>query len=33
MPRREVIAYLHEKSGVLFDPKLVDIFLAVMEAS
>jgi PAS domain S-box-containing protein len=33
MPRREVIAYLREKSGVLFDPKLVDIFLSVMEAA
>jgi putative two-component system response regulator len=32
MPRREVIAYLREKSGILFDPKLVDIFLSVMEA-
>jgi PAS domain S-box-containing protein len=32
MPRREVIAYLQEKSGYLFDPKLVDMFLSVIEA-
>ena len=31
MPRREVIAYLREKSGHLFDPKLVDVFLSVIE--
>ncbi|NOT06491.1 MAG: PAS domain S-box protein [Anaerolineales bacterium] len=32
MPRREVIAYLREKSAILFDPKLVDIFLSVIES-
>jgi PAS domain S-box-containing protein len=31
LSRQEVIAYLHEKSGQLFDPKLVEIFLSVME--
>jgi len=31
LPLQEVIAYLREKSGQLFDPKLVDIFLSVME--
>ena len=31
MPRSEVIAYLREHSGKLFDPKLVDVFMAVIE--
>jgi HD-GYP domain-containing protein (c-di-GMP phosphodiesterase class II) len=31
VPQQEVIAYLHEKSGHLFDPKLVDVFLCIME--
>lgn len=31
MPRSEVIAYLNENSGKLFDPKLVDVFMAVIE--
>ena len=31
MPRKEVIRYLREKSGHLFDPKLVDVFLSIME--
>ncbi len=31
MPRPEVIKYLQEKSGHLFDPKLVDVFLAVID--
>ncbi len=31
MPHREVIRYLREKSGQLFDPKLVDVFLSIME--
>jgi PAS domain S-box-containing protein len=31
LPQQEVIAYLREKSGQLFDPKLVDIFLSIME--
>ena len=31
MPKAEVVAYLHEKSGELFEPKLVDIFLSAME--
>lgn len=32
MPRVEVIRYLREKSGSLFDPRLVDLFLAIMES-
>ncbi|MBI5964688.1 MAG: histidine kinase, partial [Chloroflexi bacterium] len=32
MPRREVVKYLREKSGHLFDPKLVDVFLSVIKA-
>ena len=32
MPRREVIKYLREKSGHLFDPKLVEVFLTVIES-
>jgi len=32
LPRPEVIAYLHEKSGILFDPNLVDVVLSIMEA-
>lgn len=31
MPREEVIAYLREKAGILFDPKLVEIFLTVIQ--
>jgi HD-GYP domain-containing protein (c-di-GMP phosphodiesterase class II) len=31
MPHREVIRYLREKSGQLFDPKLIDVFLTIME--
>ena len=31
MPRWEVVSYLREKSGILFDPKLVDIFLSVID--
>jgi PAS domain S-box-containing protein/putative nucleotidyltransferase with HDIG domain len=31
MPPREVASYLREKSGQLFDPKLVDIFLSFVE--
>jgi len=31
MPRKEVVRYLCEKSGQLFDPKLVDVFLSIME--
>ena len=31
VPQQEVIAYLREKSGHLFDPKLVDVFLCIME--
>ena len=31
MPRREVIRYLREKSNHLFDPKLIDVFLTVIE--
>jgi len=30
MPRKKVIAYLREKSGYLFDPSLVDIFLSAV---
>ena len=32
MPKEEVITYLREKSGALFEPRLVDVFLAVVEA-
>lgn len=31
LPRSEVIDYLREKSGQLFDPKLVNVFLSIME--
>jgi len=31
MPQQEVIAYLREKSGQLFEPSLVDLFLEVIE--
>jgi PAS domain S-box-containing protein/putative nucleotidyltransferase with HDIG domain len=31
LPRKEVIAYLREKSGTLFEPRLVDIFLEMIE--
>ncbi len=31
MPKDEVITYLREKSGTLFEPRLVDVFLAVVE--
>lgn len=31
LPRNEVIAYLKEKAGVLFDPHLVELFLSSME--
>ncbi len=31
LPREEVIAYLREKSGQLFDPALVELFLSIVE--
>ncbi|MDP1547193.1 MAG: PAS domain S-box protein [Anaerolineales bacterium] len=31
LPRREVVEYIREKSGTLFEPKLVDVFLSVIE--
>ena len=31
LPQPEVIAYLREKSGQLFEPRLVDAFLSIME--
>ncbi len=31
MPREEVITYLRENSGILFDPKLVDIYIKFVE--
>lgn len=31
LPRDEVIAYLRENAGVLFDPKLIEIFLSFIE--
>ncbi len=31
LPQAEVIRYLHEKAGHLFDPKLVEVFLSVVE--
>jgi putative nucleotidyltransferase with HDIG domain len=32
LPHSEVVRYLREKSGHLFDPRLVDVFLAIMES-
>jgi PAS domain S-box-containing protein len=32
LPQQEVVAYLREKSGQLFEPRLVDVFLAVVES-
>jgi PAS domain S-box-containing protein len=32
MPHKEVTRYLREKSGTLFDPKLVEVFLSIMES-
>jgi PAS domain S-box-containing protein len=32
LPRDQVIAYLQEKSGSLFDPKLVELFLSIIES-
>jgi PAS domain S-box-containing protein len=31
LPRDQVVAYLQEKSGTLFEPRLVDIFLEMIE--
>ncbi len=31
MPRAEVIAYINENSGKLFDPKLTNVFMSVIE--
>jgi PAS domain S-box-containing protein len=31
LPRDEVVTYLRENAGTLFDPKLVDIFLSVIQ--
>jgi len=31
MPRAEVVAYLRENAGKLFDPKLIDVFMSVIE--
>jgi HD-GYP domain-containing protein (c-di-GMP phosphodiesterase class II) len=31
LPREEVVRYLREKSGCLFEPRLVEVFLSVME--
>ena len=31
LPQKEVVAYLREKSGQLFEPRLVDVFLSVIE--
>jgi PAS domain S-box-containing protein len=31
LPQKEVITYLREKSGELFEPRLVDVFLSVIE--
>jgi len=31
MPRAEVIAYISENSGKLFDPKLIEAFMSVIE--
>jgi len=32
LPQQEVVAYLREKSGQLFEPRLVDVFLAIVES-
>ena len=32
LPREQVIAYVQEKSGSLFDPKLVELFLAIIDS-
>lgn len=32
LPRDDVVQYIKEKSGILFDPKLVEIFLSHIEA-
>lgn len=32
LPREQVIEYLREKSNILFEPKLVDLFLAFVES-
>jgi PAS domain S-box-containing protein len=32
LPKAEVMKYLRDKSGELFEPRLVDVFLAVVEA-
>jgi HD-GYP domain-containing protein (c-di-GMP phosphodiesterase class II) len=32
MPPTEVVRYLRKKSGQLFDPRLVDVFLSIMES-
>ncbi|MBL8063002.1 MAG: PAS domain S-box protein [Anaerolineales bacterium] len=32
LPRDQVISYLQEKSGSLFDPKLVELFLSVIDS-
>ena len=32
MPKTEVISYLREKSGELFEPRLVDVFLGVVDS-
>jgi len=31
MPRTEVIDYLHKNAGILFDPRLIDIFIQFVE--
>jgi HD-GYP domain-containing protein (c-di-GMP phosphodiesterase class II) len=31
LPRNEVIAYLRENAGVLFDPNLTHVFLSFIE--
>lgn len=32
LPREQVIEYLRHNAGILFDPKLVDVFLSVIES-
>jgi PAS domain S-box-containing protein len=32
LPKPEVVAYLREKSGELFEPRLVNVFLAIVES-
>jgi putative two-component system response regulator len=32
LPKEEVVTYIRENSGKHFDPRLVDVFLSIMES-